>query len=127
MTARDRERHERNQERQNPALPSEGRASAVSGHTNVWLIRGTPTRQVDVIWLLRPMPDGQWPADRRLPRDDSFNWWVRSSCGHPGGVRQWAFYERADAVTYEQVFRLDPCHWSRCPERLMIENDGRRR
>jgi len=124
MTAKDRERHQRNQERQNPALPTESRASAVEGHTGTWLARGTPAGPVGVIWLKRRMPDGQWPADTRLPRDDSFSWWVRSHCGHPGGAKQWAFYEERYADTYEQIFRDDPCRWTRCPH-FMIENDRR--
>lgn len=127
MTAQDRARHERNQERQNPALPTEGRASAVSGHTGVWLIRGTPAGPPDVVWIKRPMPDGQWPPARLLPRDDSFSWWVRSHCGHQGGAKQWAFTEERYADMYEHMFRADPCRWTRCPERIMIENDGRRR
>ncbi len=73
------------------------------------------------------MPDGQWPPDQRLPRDDSYAWWVRSHCGHQGGAKQWAFYEQADAGMYERLFRDSPCWWTRCPERIMIENDGRRR
>lgn len=68
------------------------------------------------------MPDGQWPPDQRADRDDSFSWWVRSHCGHTGGARQWAFYAESDADQYEQIFRAEPCHYTRCPERLMIEN-----
>jgi hypothetical protein len=120
VTAKDRERRARNQERQSPALPSEGRASAAS---DTWLARGIPSRQPGVIWLKRPMPDGQWPADQRLPRDDSFSWWVRSACGHHGGVKQWAFYREADADQYELIFRDNPCHFTRCPEAIMIENN----
>lgn len=67
-----------------------------------------------VVWLKRPMPDGQWPPDIRAPRDDSFSWWVRSSCGHPGGHRQWAFYREADADQYEGIFLDDPCRYTRC-------------
>lgn len=122
MTAQDRKRHERNQERQNPALPTEGRAPAVIG---TWLGTGRPVDPSGVLWLKRPMPDGQWPVDQRLPRDDSFSWWVRSNCGHPGGAKQWAFYEEAYADVYEHLFRDDPCRWTRCPERIMIENEGR--
>lgn len=124
MTAQDRARHERNQERQNPALPSEGRASAVSGHTGVWLIRGTPLKQLAVVWIKRPMPADQWPPDQRAPRDNSFAWWIRAHCGHQGGAKQMAFYEEADADMYEQVFRADPCRWTHCPE-SMIQNDRR--
>lgn len=126
MTARDRNRHEANVARQNPALPSEGRASAVKDHVGIWLVRGDALGQYGVIWLKRPMPDGQWPIDQRLPRDDSFSWWVRSHCGHEGGAKQWAFYAEADADQYEQIFRADPCRYTRCPDRIMIENDGRR-
>lgn len=124
MTARDRARHERNQDLQNPALPSESRAPAASAPRATWLARGIPARQPGVIWLLRPMPDGQWPPDQRRPRDDSFSWWVRSACGHDGGVRQWAFYDKAVAEQYESIFRADPCHYTpRCPERIMIQNN----
>lgn len=91
-----------------------------------WAARGTAV-QFGVVWLLRPMPDGQWPPDQSAPRDDSFHWWVRSHCGHEGGSRQWAFYERRYADMYEQVFRADPCRYTRCANRFMIENDGRRR
>jgi hypothetical protein len=114
---------ERNTARQNPVLPSEGRASAAS---ETWLVRKLPSKQPGVVWLLRPMPDGQWPADQRRPRDDSYSWWVRSHCGHEGGAKQWAFYQRADAELYEQIFRADPCHYTRCVERIMIENDPKR-
>jgi hypothetical protein len=71
------------------------------------------------------MPNGQWPPDQRLPRDDSFSWWVRSHCGHQGGAKQWAFYREADADIYEHVFRENPCRYTRCPERIMIENNRR--
>lgn len=93
----------------------------------VWLVRGVPSVQPGLVWLKRPMPEGQWPPDPRLPRDDSFSWWVRSHCGHPGGAKQWAFFEQRYADDYEQVFRSDPCRWTRCPH-FMIENDrkGRR-
>jgi hypothetical protein len=111
---------ERNQARQNPALPSEGRVSGVP--KNVWLIRGTPLGDWGIKWLKRPMPDGQWPPDQRLPRDDSFSWWVRSHCGHEGGAKQWAFYREADADMYEGIFRADPCRYTRCVQRIMIEN-----
>lgn len=104
-----------------PPLPSQqGAGAAPPGR---WLARGAPVDPSGVVWLKRPMPDGQWPQDPKLPRDDSFNWWVRSACGHPGGLRQWAFYEECDADTYEQVFRADPCRWTRCPRRIMIENE----
>lgn len=122
MTAQDRKRHERNQQRQNPALPTESRASAVEGHTDTWLAKGTSARQPGVVWLKRPMPDGQWPVDQRAPRDDSFSWWVRSHCGHEGGSRQWAFYEEGDADTYEGIFRESPCLFTRCPQSTMIKN-----
>lgn len=123
MTAHDRERHRANQARQDPVLPSEGGASAVP--RNVWLATGRPLEPSGVLWLKRPMPNGQWPPQQRAERDDSFSWWVRSNCGHPGGAKQWAFYEEAYADMYEQVFRDDPCRWTRCPERIMIENGGR--
>jgi hypothetical protein len=125
VTARDRERHEKNQERQSPALPSEDRALAHAPR-GVWLVRGTAVKGApDVVWIKRPMPDGGWPADQRLPRDDSFDWWVRSNCGHK--ACWWAFYEEKYADMYEWIFREDPCRYTRCAERLMIENDGRRR
>jgi hypothetical protein len=95
--------------------------------TGVWAGRGTPSTQPGVVWLVRPMPDGQWPVDQRLPRDDSFSWWVRSHCGHEGGAKQWAFYSKHYADQYEWVFRDDPCRYTRCPTRAMIENDGRSR
>lgn len=126
MTARDRERHEQNRKRQSPVLPSEDRAEAHSGHTNTWLIRDVPSQQVDVVWLKRRMPADQWPPDPKLPRDNTFGWWVRSNCGHEGGAKQWAFYREADANTYEQIFRANPCHYTRCPH-SMIENDRRMR
>jgi len=69
------------------------------------------------------MPDGQWPPEQNSPRDDSFSWWVRSSCGHPGGLKHWAFHHRKDADTYEHVFRDDPCRYTRCPRQIMIENE----
>jgi len=85
--------------------------------TGVWLDSRRPVSlSAGVIWLKRPMPDGQWPPDRRKPRDDSFSWWIRAHCGHHGGARQWAFYEERDADTYEQVFRDDPCHWTQCQD-----------
>ena len=123
MTARDRARRERNEKLQDPVLPSEGRAPAVAGRVGMWLARNVPARQPGVIWLKRPMPDGQWPPDRRLPRDDSFSWWIRSACGHDGGVKQWAFYREADADQYEQIFRENPCWYTRCPEFIMIQNN----
>lgn len=125
MTERDRARHLANQARQDPALPSEGPVSAVP--RDVWLVTGRPRDQSGVVWMKRPMPDGGWPADQRAPRDDSFSWWVRSHCGHQGGARQWAFYVEADADTYGQIFRADPCRYTRCADRIMIENNGRRR
>lgn len=97
-------------------LPSERLAAAHSNKTGIWLIRGIPLGRSDVVWLKRPMPDGQWPPDRNRPRDDSFSWWVRSSCGHEGGVKQWAFYAEADADTYEHIFRADPCYYTRCQD-----------
>ena len=124
MSERDRVRHLANQAKQNPALPSESRVPAVRG---VWLAKGTPATDTGVIWLKRPMPDGQWPPGQDRPRDDSFSWWVRSACGHDGGVKQWAFYREADADQYEQIFRADPCHYTRCPHSIMIKNDGKRR
>lgn len=124
MTAESRKRHERNQERQHPPLPTERRVAA---QTNTWLGKGTSSAQPGVVWLKRPMPDGQWPADQRLPRDDSFNWWVRSTCGHEGGLRQWAFYSKQYADLYEWIFRADPCRYTRCANRTMTENNGRRR
>lgn len=124
MNQRDRDRQKRNQERQSPALPTEGRAPAVTGN---WLGTGAPVNPSGVMWLKRPMPDGQWPVNQRAPRDDSFNWWVRSHCGHQGGAKQWAFYEEMYADMYEHIFRDDPCRWTQCPERRMIENDGRGR
>lgn len=117
MTAVDRARHEQNQRRQNPDMPT-----SAPRRTGTWFARGTPAIQPGVVWLKRPMPNGQWPVDQRLPRDDSFSWWVRSTCGHQGGVKQWAFYEEKFADIYEQVFRDNPCHFTRCPE-FMIEND----
>jgi len=73
----------------------------------------TPWR-AGVTWLINVMPDGQWPVDQSLPRDDSWSWWVRSHCGHKGGARQWAFYEKRWATIYEQVFRENPCRYTRC-------------
>lgn len=71
-------------------------------------------RDWGVAWLIRPMPDGQWPPDERAPRDDSFSWLVRSHCGHAGKL--WAFYERGDAEQYEGIFRAAPCHYTRCQD-----------
>jgi hypothetical protein len=73
------------------------------------------------------MPDGQWPPDQRLPRDDTFSWWVRSHCGHDGGARQWAFRDEAAADMYAALFRGDPCFYTRCVDRIMIENNRRAR
>ena len=81
-------------------LPSERRGSAPVGE---WLARGGPAAPTSVVWLIRPMPDGQWPTDMMAPRDDSFNWLVRSHCGHEGGLKLWAFYERRYAEMYEGV------------------------
>lgn len=109
-------------------MPRDGSEStAICPTPGLWLVRRTPVGDSGVIWLKRPMPDGQWPADQRLPRDDSFNWWVRSHCGHDGGARQWAFYEESYVDMYEGIFRENPCRYTRCPEWLMIQNDGRRR
>lgn len=69
---------------------------------------------IGVVWLKRPMPDGQWPPDPLAPRNDEFSWWVKSACGHPGGHRQWAFYREADADQYEWIFRADPCCYTAC-------------
>lgn len=90
----------------------------------VWLGSRAPTTDSGVVWLKRPMPDGQWPVDQSLPRDDSFSWWVRAHCGHQGGARQWAFFEEAYADMYEGIFRADPCRYSRCPD-SMIKNEKR--
>lgn len=79
-----------------------------------WVGQGGTSAPMGVVWLKRPMPDGQWPPDQRAPRDDSFSWWVRSHCGHEGGARQWAFYDEAVADQYEQIFRDDPCHYTHC-------------
>lgn len=68
----------------------------------------------DVLWWVHPMPAGHWPIDPGLARDESFSWWVRSHCGHEGGARQWAFYDRRYALLYERVFRADPCRYTRC-------------
>lgn len=92
----------------------------------VWAGRGDPISDYGVVWLKRPMPDGGWPADPKLPRDDSFSWWVRSHCGHEGGAKQWAFYEERYADVLEQVFRANPCRYTRCADRIMIENAPRR-
>lgn len=92
-------------------LPSERPGAAPVG---IWLGRGGPATPTSVVWLIRPMPDGQWPPDQRAPRDDSFSWLVRSHCGHEGGGKLWAFYERRYAEQYEAVFREDPCRWTRC-------------
>lgn len=97
-------------------LPSQRAGAAPSG---VWLGKGTPSAPRGVTWLVRPMPDGQWPPEHHAPRDDSFSWWVRSSCGHQGGAKQWAFYAEGYARLYEDIFKLDPCRWSACS---MIKN-----
>jgi hypothetical protein len=92
----------------------------------VWLVRGSAAGVLGVLWLKRPMPDGQWPVDQRLPRDDSFSWWVRAHCGHPGGARQFAFYEEGYADMYEWIFRENPCSWTRCPQYMIKNERGRR-
>jgi hypothetical protein len=71
------------------------------------------------------MPDGQWPPDQSLPRDDSFSWWVRCACGHQGGVRQWAFSTEYGADLCERSFREGPCVWTRCPEYVIQTNQRR--
>lgn len=81
----------------------------------VWTVRGDHARQPGVVWLKRPMPPDQWPSEQRAPRDNTFRWWIRSSCGH--AARQWAFYEERYADEYELVFRENPCHWTRCHDR----------
>jgi hypothetical protein len=85
--------------------------------TGIWLDSRRPAAPSGVIWLKRPMPDGQWPPEQWRPRDDTPAWWIRSHCGHEGGARQWAFYEERYADMYEQVFRADPCHWTQCQDR----------
>jgi len=90
----------------------------------VWLVRGGPVGRLGVVWLKRLMPDGQWPVNQRLPRDDSFSLLVRSHCGHQGGARQWAFYEERYADLYGHLFRSNPCWYTRCPD-FMIQNDKR--
>jgi len=110
--------------RQQPPSPFQpGTGAAPVG---VWLARGDRADASGVVWMKRRMPDGQWPPDINAPRDDSFSWWVRSHCGHPGGAKQWAFYREADADQYEHIFRADPCRYTRCPRRRMIENNRRR-
>lgn len=103
-------------------LPTERLGALPSG---VWLDKGTPAVAPGVVWLKRPMPDGQWPPNPRLPRDDSFRWWVRSHCGHDGGAKQWAFYLECDTDASELAFRDNPCFFTRCVNRIMIEKDGR--
>ena len=103
-----------------PPVPAVEPGAAPRG---LWLSSGRPASAAGVVWLVRPMPDGQWPPEHDLPRDDSFSWWVRSACGHPRGFRQWAFYQEKDARVYESVFRDDPCRFSRCPRQIMIENE----
>jgi hypothetical protein len=92
--------------------------------TGVWLVRGTATGRPGVVWIKKPMPDGQWPPGLRAPRDDSFSWWVRSHCGHQGGAKQWAFYDESYADMYEHLFRDDPCWWTECPD-FKIKKDRR--
>lgn len=82
--------------------------------TDTWLVRRAPARALGTVWIKRRMPDGQWPPDRRAPRDDSFAWWVRAHCGHDRGARQFAFYHEKDADEYGHLFRADPCHYTRC-------------
>lgn len=94
-----------------PPPPPEVAGAAPRGQ---WLASGRPADAAGVVWLVRPMPNGQWPPEHDAPRDDSFSWWVRSACGHPGGFRQWAFYREQDARTCEWVFRTEPCRFSRC-------------
>lgn len=81
--------------------------------TSSWAGTGMAT-PLGVVWLKRPMPDGQWPPDLGAPRNDEFLWWVKSACGHPGGHRQWAFYREADADQYEGIFLANPCHYTGC-------------
>lgn len=77
--------------------------------TGVWLSSRRPVKGSDgVVWLKRPMPPDQWPTD-------GFRWWIRAHCGHPGGAKQFAFYDEKCADTYEEIFRADPCHWTGCP------------
>lgn len=103
-------------------LPSQRAGAAPLG---VWLTSGRPAGPSGVVWLVRPMPDGQWPPDRDAPRDDSWKWWVRSHCGHPGGARQSAFSDRRFVDMYEQVFREEPCRWTRCERyQAKIKNEG---
>lgn len=110
---------------ESPPLPSEQRALAHAGNTNVWLVSRQPIKRTGgTVWLKRPMPDGQWPVDQSLPRDDSFSWWVRSACGHTGGGRQWAFTEERYADMYALVFYADPCRWSPgCQDRKRREEN----
>lgn len=89
----------------------------------VWLGSRLPVAVNGLIWIKRRMPDGHWPLNDRLPRDDSYDWWVRAHCGHDGGSRQWAFYREQDADALEQAFRDNPCFFTRCVERIMIENN----
>jgi hypothetical protein len=88
-----------------------------------WIAGKGPAGAAGVVWLVRPMPDGQWPPDWNRPRDDSYLWWVRSHCGHQDGARQWAFYEEGYARAYEAVFREDPCRYTQCPRRRMADNE----
>lgn len=103
--------------RRRTSPPEPTPAPAPAAGYDVWLSRGIPSKQPGVIWLKRPMPDGQWPPEQSLPRDDSWSWWVRAHCGHAGGARQFAFYEERYADLYQHVFRSDPCHFTRCPQR----------
>ena len=108
-----------------PPSPLPSQQAAGAPPFGIWLIRRTPIGDAGVVWLIRRMPDGQWPPDQNAPRDDRFSWWVRSACGHPGGTKQWAFIHEKHARVYEQIFREDPCRWTRCPHRIMIENEKR--
>lgn len=108
-----------------PACPSCTRRHDPDGicpPSGSWLSDGGPARLSGVVWLVRPMPNGEWPPDQRAPRDDSFSWLVRSHCGHEGGGKLWAFYVKADAEQYEAVFRDNPCRWTNCK----IKNNRRR-
>jgi len=100
--------------RRRPTPPPEPLPSQRSGGgpTNTWLGRGDHVRQPGVVYLVRPMPEDQWPPEQHLPRDNEFSWWVRAHCGHK--ARQFAFYEKRYADEYESVFRDAPCWWTRC-------------
>lgn len=104
-------------------LPSRRAGAAPS---RVWLAGRRPA-DPGVVWTIQPMPRNHWPLQTSLPRDNSFAWLVRSACGHPQGLRQWAFYELRDAQIYEAVFRADPCRWARCENYIKIENQRARK